>query len=48
MPKLGLEIAYSGAHMTLDMDKIRKAERLGFDTVGAEGAHLRMEWRPSS
>lgn len=27
---------------------IRLYQRLGFDTVGAEGAHLRMEWRPSS
>ncbi|MBM3596277.1 MAG: LLM class flavin-dependent oxidoreductase, partial [Alphaproteobacteria bacterium] len=39
MPKLGLEIAYSGAHMTLDVDKIRKAERLGFDTVWSAEAY---------
>ena len=39
MPKLGLEIAYSGAHMRLDMDKIKKAERLGFDTVWSAEAY---------
>ncbi len=39
MPKLGLEIAYSGQHMSLDMDKIKKAERLGFDTVWSAEAY---------
>jgi F420-dependent oxidoreductase-like protein len=39
MPKLGLEIAYSGAHMALDMDKIAKAEKLGFDTVWSAEAY---------
>ncbi|MCA8930639.1 MAG: LLM class flavin-dependent oxidoreductase, partial [Alphaproteobacteria bacterium] len=39
MPKLGLEIAYSGAHMALDMDKIRKAEKLGYDTIWSAEAY---------
>lgn len=31
--KLGLELGYSGAHMALPMDRIVKAEELGFDSV---------------
>jgi F420-dependent oxidoreductase-like protein len=31
--RLGLSIGYSGAHLSLDMDLIREAERLGFDSV---------------
>ena len=31
--KLGLDIGYSGARMTLPMDNILKAEELGFDSV---------------
>lgn len=37
--KLGLEIAYSGAHMRLPMDKILKAEELGFDAVWTAEAY---------
>ena len=31
--KLGLELGYSGAHMTLPMELIQRAEELGFDSV---------------
>jgi F420-dependent oxidoreductase-like protein len=39
MPKLGLEIAYSGAHMALPMERIIKAEKLGFDAVWSAEAY---------
>jgi len=31
--KLGVELGYSGAHMALPMDLIKRAEQLGFDSV---------------
>jgi F420-dependent oxidoreductase-like protein len=31
--RLGLMVGYSGAHVSLDMDLIREAERVGFDSV---------------
>ena len=37
--KLGLEIPYSGKHASLPMDKIRKAEALGFDAVWSAEAY---------
>lgn len=37
--KLGLEIGYSGAQMALPMDKIVKAEELGFDSVWSAEAY---------
>lgn len=37
--KLGLEIPYSGTHATLPMEKILKAEELGFDAVWSAEAY---------
>lgn len=37
--KLGLEIPYSGTHAALPMEKIRKAEELGFDAVWSAEAY---------
>ena len=31
--KLGFDIGYSGTHMTLPMDRILRAEALGFDSI---------------
>jgi hypothetical protein len=31
--KLGLFLGYSGAHMTLPIERVLEAERLGFDSV---------------
>lgn len=37
--KLGIDIQYSGAHIALPMEKIKLAERLGFDSVWASEAY---------
>jgi F420-dependent oxidoreductase-like protein len=37
--KLGLDTAYSGAHMALPIEKILLAEKLGFDSVWASEAY---------
>jgi alkanesulfonate monooxygenase SsuD/methylene tetrahydromethanopterin reductase-like flavin-dependent oxidoreductase (luciferase family) len=37
--KLGLSIGYSGANMNLPVEKVRRAERLGFDSVWTAEAY---------
>ncbi|HEX7820173.1 MAG TPA: LLM class F420-dependent oxidoreductase [Sphingobium sp.] len=37
--KLGLDIAYSGAHLSLPVDRILKAEALGFDSLWTAEAY---------
>ncbi len=37
--RLGLNIGYSGSKMTIDMDRVKHAENLGFDSVWAAEAY---------
>jgi alkanesulfonate monooxygenase SsuD/methylene tetrahydromethanopterin reductase-like flavin-dependent oxidoreductase (luciferase family) len=37
--KLGLVLGYSGAHMTLPIERVLEAERLGFDSVWSSEAY---------